>query len=219
MKSEMTPVDSVTRFHDDPDSLVVCPGCDMIHARVDIKAGEAGACQRCELEFVFPPAQQFDHTIALSITSLFLMVGAVYFPFLSLSRSGLSREASLIQIAQSFQDGWFVLVGLFFVMFVIIFPIFRALSLIYALWPLSRGAPPYKYARFVYRISEKLNPWGMAEIFFVGTGVALVKITKLVKIEFEFSFWIFALLVLSLVAMNFTLHRKDVWDRLDNGAA
>ena len=202
----------------DVSELLVCPGCDLVHRKAELSDGEAGACQRCELEFVFPPLRRFDHTIAFATTTLVLMIGSVSLPFLTMSRAGLTNQASLIEVSLSFQDGWFVLVGLLFVAFVVVFPAVRAFGLIYTLWPLSRGKKPYKYARSVYKLSESLSPWGMAEIFLIGAGVSLVKVTKLARVEFEVAFWIFVALVLSVVLMNVTLHRRDIVGLLAQGS-
>lgn len=195
---------------EDLDHLIVCPGCDFVHQREHICDGEVGACKRCSLEFVFPAPKRYDHTIAYALATIPLMIGSVSLPFLSMSRAGLSNQANLIEISLAFNDASFVLVGALFVAFVIVVPVLRALSLIYALWPLWRGKKPLPFAQKIFALSETLSPWGMAEIFLVGTGVSLIKVTQLARVEYEIAFWIFIALVLNLVMMNLTLHRKDI---------
>ena len=69
---------------------------------------------------------------------------------------------------------------------------------------------PFPFAQRIFALSEALSPWGMAEIFLVSTGVSLIKVTQLARVEYGMAFWIFIALVLNLVMMNVTLHRKDI---------
>ena len=192
------------------DHLIVCPGCDFVHHREHVCDGEVGACTRCGMEFVFPAPTRYDHTIAYALATIPLMIGSVSLPFLSMSRAGLSNQANLIEISLAFDDGLFLLVGALFAAFVIVVPVLRSLSLIYALWPLWRGEKPFPFAQRIFALSEALSPWGMAEIFLVSTGVSLIKVTQLARVEYGMAFWIFIALVLNLVMMNVTLHRKDI---------
>lgn len=210
-KPETLATEVMSCFYENPNSVLVCPGCGVVHANVELEDNQTGTCSHCELEFVYPTVKRFNSPVALAITALFLMLGATSFPYLSMARAGLKNEASLIQVAGSFTEGWFILIGLLFVLFVMIFPTYRCLSIIYTLLPLLRGKPPYPYARQVYSFSETLAPWAMTEIFAIGAGVALIKVGKLAKIEFGFSFWVFALLVLCLAAIDLTLDKKSVW--------
>ena len=50
---------------------------------------------------------------------------------------------------------------------------------------------PWSHAAFVFRMAEAMQPWAMAEIFIIGTAVALVKIGGLATISLGPAFWAF----------------------------
>ena len=52
-----------------------------------------------------PRAGAFTRIIALSFTTFVLMVGAVFFPFLEISRMGFGNATSLFGVAMAFSDG------------------------------------------------------------------------------------------------------------------
>src|SRR5690606_36165536 len=61
--------------------LIACPRCDALHIERELEPGETARCIRCNTVLASPRAGAFTRIIALSFTSLVLMVGAVFFPF------------------------------------------------------------------------------------------------------------------------------------------
>jgi paraquat-inducible protein A len=55
----------------------------------------------------------------------------------------------------------------------------------------------------------------MAEIFVIGCAVALVKIADLADVVFGPAFWMFALLVVLIVAQDRLMCRWSVWNALN----
>ena len=86
---------------------------------------------------------------------------------------------------------------------------------IYVLLPIVLDRPPARGATQAFRLSEALRPWSMAEIFAIGCAVALVKISDLADVAFGPAFWMFAALVLLVVAQDNFLCRWSVWNSLD----
>lgn len=201
-------------YQENPDSVVVCHICDQIYEAPVLKEHQTAHCHRCHAPIAFPHHLKVEHTIALAITSMFLMLGAVHYNFMGLSEAGLSKKATLIDIVAAFNSGWYMLLGFFVIAFVIGLPLVRAWTLIYVMWPLMFDKPPFPEARRVFTFSQNLSPWLMTEIFMIGTAVSLVKMVALASVKLGPSFWIFALLVLCMAMMNLTVHQRAVWDVL-----
>lgn len=197
-------------FAQDPDSLIACPACDTLHVLDPVSAGQTAYCTCCGFKLIAPKANTFDRTIALAITSAILMVAVLSFPFLKMSKSGLSHEASILDIIFGLAHGWYNLLAFAVAMFVVTLPMARAGALVYVLWALKHHRVPYR-AKEVFLFAERLTPWAMSEIFIIGTGVALVKVAGLATISFGKAFWLYCLLVLIIGLKNAALCRWTVW--------
>lgn len=199
--------------------LIACPRCDALHVDQEIPPGETSRCVRCHGVLARPRAGAFTQIVALSATSVILMIGAVFFPFLEISRMGFGNATSLFGVALAFSHG--IMLPLTFLVLILIvgLPVVRAGLLIYVLWPMRNGRLPARYAVPAFRWSEELRPWSMAEIFIIGTSVALVKVAGLANVGFGPAFWAFCALIVVGAASNVFTCAQTIWDELEDGGA
>ena len=196
--------------------LIACPRCDALHVERELEPGETARCVRCGGVLASPRAGAFTRIIALSFASLVLMVGAVFFPFLEISRMGFGNETSLFGVAMAFSSGALMPLTVALLATIVGLPVLRALLLVYTLMPLSRGRPPHAHAVPAFRLSERLRPWSMAEIFVIGTAIALVKVGGLATISFGPAFWAFCGLILVNAASNAFTSATTIWDAIED---
>lgn len=197
--------------------LVACPRCDALHIERELEPGETARCVRCNTVLASPRAGAFTRIIALSFTSLVLMVGAVFFPFLEISRMGFGNETSLFGVAMAFSHGALMPLTVALLGTIVGLPVLRAVLLVYTLLPLSRGRVPFAHAVTAFRLSESLRPWSMAEIFVIGTAIALVKVGGLATISFGPAFWAFCGLIVVNAASNAFTSATTIWDAIEDG--
>lgn len=196
--------------------LIACPRCDALHVERELQPGETARCIRCGGVLASPRAGAFTRIIALSFTSLVLMVGAVFFPFLEISRMGFGNQTSLFGVAMAFSQGALMPLTVALLATIVGLPMLRAILLVYTLLPLSRGRRPHAHAVAAFRLSERLRPWSMAEIFVIGTAVALVKVGGLATISFGPAFWAFCALILVNAASNAFTSSATIWDAIED---
>lgn len=201
----------------DPATLIACPRCDVLHRRTPLAAGQRAACQRCGTLLVAPRERSFLHVIALAFTAMILMIGAVFFPFLSISARGLYNASSVFEAAMAFSDGWLVPLSLAVLVMIVALPVARFALILYTLWPLGKARPPYRFARSAFRIAEEMQPWSMAEIFIIGTAVALVKVAGLATVSLGPAFWAFCALIVVTVLNTIFMSKAAIWDAIDAG--
>ncbi|MEP2783976.1 MAG: paraquat-inducible protein A [Pseudoruegeria sp.] len=201
------------------DSLIACPTCDLLHNVQEVEFGSKATCRRCHTVLIAPREQSLDVSIALAITTAVLMIGAVSFPFLSMTQSGLSQSTSILGMILIFSNGWMMIAGAFVAMMVIVLPSVRALALIYTLVPLRIGRQPLPYAKQVFLFAQELLPWAMTEIFIVGTMVALVKLAGLASVSFGVSFWVYCILVVVVAFKDASVCKWTVWKQLSTKTA
>ncbi|MBV0891970.1 paraquat-inducible protein A [Paracoccus sp. Z118] len=199
--------------------LLACPRCDALHVEEDLRAGETARCVRCRTVLARPHEGAFTQIVALSFTQVVLMVAAVFFPFLEISRMGIGNATSLFGVALAFSHGWLLPLTAAVVAFIVGLPVLRALLLIYVLAPMARGGRPAPRAASAFRMSEMLRPWSMAEIFVIGTAIALVKLGGLATVRMGPAFWAFCALILVGVASRVFTCSATIWDALEDGGA
>lgn len=198
------------------EGLMACPRCDALHVEDELTSGETARCVRCGTVLARPRAGAFGQLIALSFTSMVLLMGAVFFPFLEISRMGFGNATSLFGVALAFADGVLLPLVLGVMVLIVGLPVLRAFLLVYTLVPLAQGLPPYRHAATAFRWSEILRPWSMAEIFVIGTAVALVKVAGLASVHLGPAFWAFCALILVNAASHAFMCQTTIWDAIED---
>lgn len=195
--------------------LMACPRCDALHIGHAPEPGETLRCIRCGTVLASPRGGAFARVVALSLAVLALMAAAMFLPFLRISRFGFGNETSLFDVALAFSQGALLPLAVLVLAFIIGLPVLRALLLIYTLLPLASGRRPFPGARAAFRLSEALRPWSMAEIFVIGTAVALVKVAGLAHVGLGPAFWAFCGLMVANAAGDALTCAATVWNALD----
>lgn len=198
------------------EGLVACPRCDALHIEEELRDGETARCVRCNTLLAKSRGGAFVQIIALSFTSIVLLLGAVFFPFLEISRMGIGNATSLFGVALAFAEGPLLPLVLAVLAMIIALPVLRAFLLLYTLVPLVQGRPPHRHAADAFRISEELRPWSMAEIFVIGTSVALVKVAGLATVHLGPAFWAFCALILVNLASRGFMCQTAIWDAIED---
>lgn len=199
--------------------LIACPRCDALYIEEELRDGETATCLRCGGVLAHPRSGAFSQIIALAITTMVLMFGAIFFPFLEISKLGLGHGTSLFGVAMAFSDGIVAPLTAAVLGLVVGLPALRAALLVYTLWPLARGRRPYRHAAPAFRLSERMKPWSMAEIFIIGTAVAMVKVGGLASISFGPAFWAFCALIFVSLANRSFMCSTTIWDAIEDGGA
>ncbi|MCG6112746.1 MAG: paraquat-inducible protein A [Paracoccus sp.] len=196
--------------------LMACPLCDALHVEEDLDPGETARCVRCGTVLAKPRDGAFAQLIALAFTSMVLLVGAVFFPFLEVSTMGFGNASSLFDVALAFADGVLLPLVIAVLAMIIGLPILRSFLLVYTLVPLAQGRPPHRHAARAFRWSEILRPWSMAEIFVIGTAVALVKVAGLATVHLGPAFWAFCALIFVNLASRAFMCQTSIWDAIED---
>ena len=196
------------------EDLIACPRCDSL-SNVRERAEEARlTCKRCHQVLISPRRGASLKVIALSVASLILVVGTLTNPFIGVRKFGLSQEATLLETAMAF-SGPLQVLSFTVLALVILLPATRLILTLYVLLPLVAGGASPKGSKRAFRVSEALRPWSMGEIFAIGCGVALIKLTDLAHVELGPAFWMFVSLVILIIVQDTLMCRWSLWKSLD----
>lgn len=199
--------------------LIACPQCDALYRVRSLDHGARAKCVRCHTVLIAPRRKAGMIIIMLALAIMILVFGALWFPFLEISRSGFHNAATLVDAALAFSGGPLIVLSLAVLALIVLIPLTRVLLILYVLVPVVFDRPPRPHARAAFRLSEALRPWSMAEIFAIGCAVSLVKVADLARIEFGPAFWMFAAVVVIIIIQDSFLCRWSVWASLDDEGA
>ncbi|MFD0860461.1 paraquat-inducible protein A [Roseovarius aquimarinus] len=205
---------SETIDSDPLEALIACPNCDLVYSVPDVHVKERAYCERCHTVLIAPRRKAGKWLIAMSASVLILITGALFFPFLSIGAGGLTHGTSIVQTSLAF-TGALAILAPAILAFIVIIPMVRLLLLIYVLVPVIQDKPPAPLARHAFRLAEDLTPWSMAEIFAIGCAVALVKISDLAEVSLGPAAWMFAALMIAVVATDMVMCRYSIWKSLE----
>lgn len=196
-------------------TMIACPGCDALYQVADLPKGARARCLRCHRVLVAPRRKAGQLIIAMSLTGVILVAAAMVFPFIRISAVGLANGATLLDAALAF-EGPFLALSLAVLALILLLPLTRLVLTLYVLAPIVANRRPAPWARQAFRLSEALRPWSMAEIFAIGTAVALVKVADLARVEFGPAFWMFLILVIVGVVQERYTCSWSIWESLEH---
>ena len=208
--SQPTPLDIEMPNSD----YVACPGCDLMFDIGHLTDGESASCDRCGTFLSTVKADELDRVAAYCVASLVLLVVAFAFPFMKFSRAGLENTMTLPQtVAELWINGMpelaVVVAG-----FIIFIPaLVMTLVLVLAVTLKSQRHTPW--LKGLGGLVFHLQSWCMAEVFFVGVLVSVVKIAKMATIVLGISFWAYAAFTILFTLAITNLDKYQCWRRIE----
>ncbi len=202
-----------------PERLIACPRCDALYAAQEPRAGQRVVCTRCNTVLIAPRNGAYLRVVILALTTMILMAGATFLPFLQIRVAGISHSSSLFDAAMTFTEARMAPLAVAVAALILFIPVLRVALIVYVLGPLAAGRPPLPQAAAAFRLSEDLRPWSMAEIFVIGVAVALVKVADLAQVHLGPAFWMFAALVVVVILQDGYMCRWSIWKSLDPQSA
>ena len=196
------------------DDLMACPGCDLLHRRPVLLAGERSRCGRCRTIMATRKPHTVDRALAAALAGLVLLALALTLPFLGLTRAGIESRISVLDAVASLWASELRWLGLLTLALIVVLPLARLGLLAWVLVRLRLGLPARPSTRAAFRWAVRLEPWAMADVFMVGVAVSLVKLGSVARLEIGLAFWALCGLIAVSVVVAVVLCRDTVWARL-----
>ncbi|MEX1330911.1 MAG: paraquat-inducible protein A [Desulfobacterales bacterium] len=194
------------------DSFIACHDCDLVHRVKALPTKGAALCIRCGAVLYKHKSNSLDRTLAFALGGLILFILANSFPFLAIRIGAQVRETTLITgIYELYVQGVQV-IAILVLLTTVLVPFTQIMCLLYILLPLKFGRLP-KRLPWVMRFLQRIQPWGMMEVFMVGILVSVVKLAKMAKIIPGISLYSFLALIFVLSAMTVSLDAHQIWQK------
>ncbi len=198
----------------DTRSLIACHECDLLCRDTPVAPGSKACCRRCGAVLYRRIPDSLDRTVACLLGAAMLMIVANAFPIVGLEAQGNRTSTTLFgSVRTLYDDGMTSVAALVFVT-TILMPALEVGAMLYMLLPLKLGWLPKGLAA-VFRLVQTVRPWGMVEVFMLGTLVSLAKLTHLAHVVPGVALWSFGLLMVLVAAAAASFDPHELWARAD----
>jgi len=195
-------------------SLVACESCDLLHEEQPLEARQDALCERCGGLLYRGRPHTLEHTLALSIAALALLIVANVYPFLTFTLEGQTQENRIISGVILLWKVGYQPIALLILWASVLAPLAKILAMLYVTAPLLAGYAPPGIA-WLTRLQASLAPWAMFDVYMVAVLVTLAKLAALATITPGPGAWAFAALMLITAGANAAFDDRTVWQRLD----
>jgi len=194
--------------------LIACHECDLLQREVSLEPKAAARCRCCGALLYREVPESLERTLALTTAAAILFVLANAFPIVSLDAQGHRSSTTLFGTVRTLHDQGMSSVAMLVFATTILMPAVQLASMLYMLAPLRFGRVARGVAR-VFRVIEAVRPWGMVEVFLLGTLVSLAKLAHMASLLPDVALWSFAALMVLLAAAAQTFDERSFWARVD----
>jgi paraquat-inducible protein A len=195
-------------------SFIACHECDLLQREIALPLGGSALCRRCGGVLYRSIPDGFDRTLAYMLAAAVLFVVANAFPIVALEAQGTRISTTLFGSVRTLHDQDMTSVAALVFVTTILMPALEIGAMLYMLLPLKLGRVP-KELPVMFRLVQTVRPWGMVEVFMLGTLVSLAKLAHIAHVVPGVAIWSFAALMFLLAAAAASFDSHDLWARVD----
>jgi paraquat-inducible protein A len=190
--------------------LKACRACGEAQSLPAPRAGHDRKCVRCG-ETMGSGRVHLDMAPPILAAGLIAFIVVLSMPLLRIELQGQHADAGLMTGVTGFLHYGMWPMALFSFACIVFAPLGRVVCLLFAVACVTSGRRPPYLAR-IYRFSETLRPWGMLDVFLVGSLISMTKLRDLVRVEMAPGLWVLMGLVWCLALFDSIFDRHRFWD-------
>ena len=199
--------------------LIACHECDLLQREaVTLPPRGKALCRRCGAVLYRNNPDGLDRTLAYALTAAVVFVVANSFPIVGLDAQGNRTSTTLLHMVRVLHDDGMTSVAMLVFVTTFLMPALEIAALVYLLAPLRLGRVPAHFAA-VYRLVHAVRPWGMVEVFLLGTLVSLAKLAHLAHVQPGIALWSFGALMVLLAAAAASFEPHALWERAETAGS
>lgn len=190
--------------------LAACNECGMVSQVPDLLEGQEASCPRCNHTLINRVRDCPNKVFAYGTSVLIVLAISCFFPFMAISVKGISQHIALFDALSVFHYFDDTSLAALLMLTIIFLPVLYLLGLmaLYAMAKSGSSCPGEQPAvKKLFRVVVRTEHWLMADIFFVGVLVSIIKLSSLTDIAVGSAFWAYLLFVLLLLKCSRTADR------------
>src|SRR2546425_3584770 len=195
-------------------SLIACHECDLLQREIVLPPGGTACCSRCGAVLYRNKPDSLDRTLAYTVGAAVLFILANVFPVVGLEAQGNRTSTTLFGTVRTLHDQGMTSVAVLVFVTTILMPMLDIGAMLYMLLPIRLGVVP-KGLPAMFRLVQTVRPWGMVEVFMLGTLVSLAKLGHLAHVVPGVALWSFGMLMVLVAAAAASFDAHELWARAE----
>jgi paraquat-inducible protein A len=191
-------------------SLIACHECDLLQREIVLSPGGTACCSRCGAVLYRNKPDSLDRTLAFTVGAAVLFILANVFPVVGLEAQGSRTSTTLFGTVRTLHDQGMTSVAVLVFVTTILMPALDIGAMLYMLLPIRLGVVP-KGLPAMFRLVQTVRPWGMVEVFMLGTLVSLAKLSHIAAVRPGIALWSFGMLMFLVAAAAVSFEAHDFW--------
>jgi paraquat-inducible protein A len=191
-------------------SLIACHECDLLQWEIVLPPGGTACCSRCGAVLYRNKPDSLDRTLAFTVGAAVLFILANVFPVVGLEAQGNRTSTTLFGTVRTLHDQGMTSVAVLVFVTTILMPALDIGAMLYMLLPIRLGVVP-KGLPAMFRLVQTVRPWGMVEVFMLGTLVSLAKLSHIAAVRPGIALWSFGMLMFLVAAAAVSFEAHDFW--------
>ena len=191
-------------------SLIACRECDLLQREIVLPPGGTACCSRCGAVLYRNKPDSLDRTLAFTVGAAVLFILANVFPVVGLEAQGNRTSTTLFGTVRTLHDQGMTSVAVLVSVTTILMPMLDIGAMLYMLLPIRLGVVP-KGLPAMFRLIQTVRPWGMVEVFMLGTLVSLAKLSHIAAVRPGIALWSFGMLMFLVAAAAASFEAHDFW--------
>jgi paraquat-inducible protein A len=180
-------------------SHAICHECDLLSFVGDLPSGHKAICPRCGAVLTRSRKNALDRMLIFGLTAIICLLFSTLFSYVDLSVQGQERGVTLLETVAVLFELQERALALFTAVVIIGLPTFFVGVTCWLAVSIKWERVSARTIRLL-RIVGHLQFWNMAEIFFLGILISMVKVSSMVDVEVGTSFWAYAMFNVFLIA-------------------
>ncbi|MDV6316887.1 PqiA/YebS family transporter subunit [Idiomarina sp. HP20-50] len=177
---------------------------------MDLSENEIAECPRCGHFLESGSETRYAKLVAIATAALMLLLASLSVDFIRYSAAGVEQSMTLMDAAWQLSYFHEKVLAVLVLLTVILIPVLYLISIIW-LYGIAQNTGVNAVNRYVLRMVTHLRPWLMADVFLLGTLVALVKISGLADVRLLAGFWSFSGFVVLLLFVYERARNTPMW--------
>lgn len=192
--------------------LLACHECDLLQRELPLPPAGVLRCRRCDAELSRSRPDSVDRALAFTLGAVVLFLIGNAFPMVGLDVNGNLVQTTLLGAARVLYDDGMWPIAALVLATTFVMPLLQMATMIYLLVPLRLGRVPYRFD-VMFRVLQRVRPWGMTEVLILGMLVALVKLAHIASVVPGTALWTFGALMVLLAAASSAFDPREFWER------
>ena len=192
---------------------LACPECDVLLNTTPVKVGQKLECPRCGFVLRRPQRDVINRALALSLTTLILIVPANILPMMSWSMLGLNNVDTMVKgVMQLYLQGYWWMAFLVLVCSMLA-PLLESL-LVAAICIMVKAN---LFNRLMARMliwQAHIRRWAMLEVYMLSILVAYIKMIDEGDIEVGVGLLCFTAMLLAVTLNTLLFDTHSIWERI-----